>query len=84
MEKEMSELIMQIIAGLIIAAIIGAGSSMFILYKCVHKQARKINRINKGFVVVLKLLLIETKKYHPESEYTEIDKIYKEIVNDSD
>jgi len=79
------ELLIQILAGLIIAAIVGAASSMFILYKCVHRQARRINQINKAFVVVLKLLVIDTRKNHPDSEYiTEIDKIYKEIVKESD
>ncbi len=80
-----NDLFIQILSGLIIASIIGFASFTFILYKCIHKQARKINSINKAFVVVLKLLVIDTKKNHPNSEYiTEIDKIYKEIVDDSD
>lgn len=80
-----NDLFIQILSGLIIAAIIGFASFTFILYKCTHKQARKINQINKAFTVVLKLIVIETRKYHPDSEYvTEIDKIYKEIVAESD
>ncbi len=80
-----NDLFIQILSGLIIAAIIGFASFTIVLYKCIHKQARKINSINKAFVVVLKLLVIDTKKNHPESEYIpEIDKIYKEIIADSD
>ena len=80
-----NDLLIQILAGLIIAAIISFTTFTFILYKCIHKQALKINQINKAFAVVLKLLVIDTRKNHPDSEYiTEIDKIYKEIVADSD
>lgn len=80
-----NDLFIQILSGVIIAAIIGFATFTFVLYKCIHKQALKINQINKAFVVVLKLLVIDTKKNHPDSEYiTEIDKIYKEIVAESD
>ena len=80
-----NDFLIQILSGLIIAAIVGFATFTFVLYKCIHKQARKINRINKAFAVVLKLLVIDTRKNHPDSEYiTEIDKIYKEMVNDSD
>ena len=84
-EMIITDLLIQILAGLIIALIVGFASFTFILYRCIHKQARKINQINKAFAVVLKLLVIDSRKNHPDSEYiTEIDKIYKEIVADSD
>ena len=80
-----NDLFIQILSGLIIASIVGFASFTIVLYKCIHKQARKINSINKAFVVVLKLLVIDTKKNHPNSDFvTEIDKIYKEIVADSE
>ena len=80
-----NDFLIQVLSGLIVAAIVGFATFTFVLYKCIHKQARKINRINKAFAVVLKLLVIDTRKNHPDSEYiTEIDKIYKEMVNDSD
>lgn len=78
-------LIMEILAAIIVTSVIGFATFTFVLYKCVHKQARKINSINKAFAVVLKLLVIDMRKNNPHSEYiTEIDKIYKEIVKDSD
>ena len=80
-----NDLLMEILAALIVASIIGFATFTFVLYRCIHKQARKINRINKAFAVVLQLLVIDTRKNHPDSEYvTELDKIYKEIVKDSD
>jgi len=80
-----NDLLIEILAALIVASIIGFATFTIVLYKCIHKQARKINRINKAFAVVLKLLVIDTRKNHPDSEYiTEIDKIYQEIVEDPD
>jgi len=80
-----NDLFIQILSGIIIAAIIGAASSFFIMYKCIHKQARKINTANKAMALVLKLLVIDTRKNHPDSEYvTEIDKIYQDMIKDSD
>lgn len=82
---QVNDLLIQILSGLIIAAIISFTTVTFILYNCIHKQARKINRINKAFAIALKLLVIDTRKNHPDSDYiTKIDKIYKEIVEDSD
>jgi len=80
-----NELFIQILSGLIIAAIVGFTTFTYILHKSIRKQADKINLINKAFAVVLKLLVIDSRKNHPDSEYIiEIDKIYKDIVKDSD
>jgi len=86
MEHDMiNDLIIEILAGLVVALIVGFASFTFILYKCIHKQARKINRINKAFAVVLKLLVIDIQENHPDSKLiSEIDNIYKEMVKDSD
>lgn len=76
-----SDVLIEVMTTLIVAAIIGAGSFMFVLYKCIHKQANRLNSMGKGIGVVLKLLVEDTRKNHPDSEHiTEIDKIYKEIV----
>ena len=84
-ENMINELFIQILSALIISSIWGFATFTFVLYKCIHKQARKINQINKAFAIVLKLLVIDTRKNHPDSEYIiEIDKIYKEMVKDSE
>ncbi len=78
-------IIIGIIVVVIIAAIIGAATSMIVLYKCIHKQARRLDNMRKAIAVVLKLLVDDTRKNHPNSKHiTAIDKIYKEIVADSD
>ena len=78
-----NELLIQILAGLIIAAIIGAASSMFILYKCVHKQAIELKKAKIAFAVVVRLFVTETKRLHPKEsqEILEIEKIYKELLD---
>lgn len=84
-EHPIADILVQILSGLIIAAIVGAASSMFVLYKCIHKQARRLDITRKGIAVVLKLLVEDTRKNHPDSKHvTAIDKIYKEIVEDAD
>ncbi len=86
MEHDMiNDLVIEILAGLVVALIVGFASFTLILYRCIHKQARKINRINKAFAVVLKLLVIDIQENHPDSKIiSEVDNIYKEMVEDSD
>ena len=73
---------MQVLSGLIIAAIVGAASSMFILYKCVHKQAHITRQLKKAMTVILKLQVEDTKKHHPDSKHiAELDEIFKELLD---
>ncbi len=73
---------MQVLSGLIIAAIVGAASSMFILYKCVHKQAIELKKTKQAFAIVVRLFVSEAKRLHPKQseELIEIEKIYKELM----
>lgn len=85
MEKEMSEITVQILAGLVVAAIIGAGSSMFILYKCIHKQAQDMKLMKKATAFVLRRQVQETKQLHPEKidEIEDLEQTYKDLINNS-
>jgi len=77
-----TELLMQILSGLIVAAIVGAASSMFILYKCVHKQSHTTKQLKKAMTVILKLQVEDTKKHHPNSKHiAELDEIFKELMD---
>lgn len=81
------ELLIQILAGLIIAAIIGAASSMFILYKCIHRQAQDMKLMKKATTFVLRRLVQEFKTLHPEKvdEIEDLEKTYRDLIkNDSD
>jgi len=81
----MSEILIQILAGLILAAIIGAASSMFILYKCIHKQAQDMKLMKKATAFVLRRQVQETKTLHPEKvgEIEDLEKTYKDLINNS-
>jgi len=80
------DLLMQIVAGLIIAAIIGAASSFFIMYKCIHKQAQDMQLMKKATAFVLRRQVQETKTLHPEriDEIEDLEKTYRDLIkNDS-
>ena len=79
-----NDLFIQILSGLIIAAIIGASTSFFVLYKCVHKQAVELKKAKTAFAVIVRLFVTESKRLHPEEseELLEIEEIYKELMNE--
>ena len=80
-----NDLFIQILSGLIIAAIIGAASSMFILYKCIHKQAQDMKIMKKATAFVLRRQVQETKALHPEKvdEIEDLERTYKDLINNS-
>lgn len=67
------------------AAIIGAASSMFILYKCVHKQAQDMKLMKKATAFVLRRQVQETKSLHPEKidEIEDLEKTYKDLTSNN-
>lgn len=76
------EFILEIIIALIISAIIGAGTSFWILIKCVHKQAEDLNLMKKATILVFRMIAKDTVKLHgDEHNLADIDKIYKELIN---
>lgn len=87
MEHDMyvNEFLIEILAGLILIAIAGAFSSMFILYKCIHKQAQDMKLMKKATAFVLRRQVQETKSLHPESkdEIEDLEKTYKDLTNNN-
>lgn len=77
------DILIEILTGLIISAIIGAASSMFILYRCIHKQAIDMKLMKKATAFVLRRQVQETKHLHPESieEIEDLEKTYKDLTN---
>ena len=78
-----SDILIEILSGLIISAIIGAATSMFILYKCIHKQAQDMKLMKKATAFVLRRQVQETKSLHPESkdEIEDLERTYKDLIN---
>jgi len=83
--NSMDGVLIQIIVGLVIAAIIGAGTSMFVLYKCIHKQAQDMKLMKKATAFVLRRQVQETKTLHPEAvdEIEDLEQTYKDLINNS-
>lgn len=79
----LSDILIQIMVALIIAAIIGAATSMFVLYKCIHSQARDMKLMKKATAFVLGRQVEETKKLHPEKidEIEDLEKTYKDLTS---
>jgi len=79
------EILIELIAGMIVAGIIGGGSSMLILYKCIHKQAQDMKLMKKATAFVLRRQVQETKTLHPEAvdEIEDLEKTYKDLTENS-
>jgi len=80
-----NDLFIQILSGLIIAALIGFASFTFVLYKCIHKQSQDMKLMKKATAFVLRRQVQETKSLHPEKidEIEDLEKTYKDLINDS-
>lgn len=75
----------QILSGLIVASIIGAATSFYILIKCVHRQAKDLALMKKATAIVFNLIARDTARLHgDEHGLTDIDDIYKELIGKSD
>ena len=73
------DFLLQILSGLIIALIIGAGSAFYILIKCVHKQRDDIILMKKATVICFRFIIKDTKEFHG-ADMTDIEKLYKELI----
>ena len=78
------EILIEVMVGLIVVAIVGAAGSFYTLYRCVHRQALKIEKTQTAVAVIVRLFVSQTKRLHPESiqEMTEIEEIYKDLIDD--
>ena len=81
LEMIISDFLIEILTGLIMAAIIGAASSFYVLIKCVHKQRDDIALMKKATIIVLGFIVKDTAHYHGEMP-TDFEKLYKELIKD--
>jgi len=79
-----NELLIQILAGLILAGIVGGITSIFVLYKCIHRQAQDIRLMKRANAFVLRRHVNETKMLHPEAidELEDLEKTYNDLTKD--
>ncbi len=79
LEMIISDFLIEILSGLIIASIIGAASAFYILIQCVHKQRDDILLMKKATVICFRFIIKDTKEFHGEA-MTDIEKLYKELI----
>lgn len=86
----MTEVITQIgidvLTALLVVAILGGASSIYVFYKSTRKMSAGIKLMKKATTFVLRRLVQETKTLHPESleEIEDLEKTYKDLVENSD
>lgn len=80
----LSDFLIQVLSGLIVASIIGAGTSFYILIKCVHRQATDIALMKKATIVVLSMIAKDTQRLHgDEHGLGDLQDLYKELIKNS-
>ena len=80
-----TDFLMQIIAGLIVVAIIGATSFITVMYRCIKQQALDMKLMKKATAFVLRRQVQTTRHLHPEmkDELEDLEKTYKDLIRDT-
>jgi len=77
------DFLVQILSGLIVASIIGAATSFFILIRCVHRQRSDIASMKKAMIYTLRLIAKDTQLLHGDKHTLEgIDGVFKDLLKD--
>lgn len=75
------DFLVQILSGLIVASIIGAATSFFILIRCVHRQRNDIASMKKAMIYTLRLIAKDTQLLHGDKHTLEgIDDVFKDLL----
>lgn len=82
LEVIIQDFLIEILTGLIMAAIIGAASSFYVLINCVHKQRDDIALMKKATIIVLRFIVKDTKEFHGGKVPTDFEELYKELIKD--
>ncbi len=75
------DLLAQILSGLIVASIIGAATSFYVLIRCVHKQRTDIALMKKAMVFTLRMIAKDTQALHGDNHsLADLDEIFKDLL----
>ena len=75
------DFLVQILSVLIVASSIGAGTSFFILIRCVHKQRTDIALMKKAMIYTLRIIAKDTQLLHGDKHTMQgIDEIFKDLM----
>ena len=77
----LDDFFIQVLSGLIVASIIGAATSFFILIRCVHKQRTDIALMKKAMIYTLRIIAKDTQLLHGDKHTMQgIDEIFKDLM----
>jgi hypothetical protein len=77
----LDDFLIQILSGLIVASIIGAATSFFILIRCVHRQRSDISLMKKAMVFTLRIIAKDTQALHGDNHnLSDLDEIFKDLM----
>lgn len=78
-----NEVLMEIVIVLLSTVIIGAAASFYMLIKCVHKQALDMKVMKKATIICYRFIVKDSKRLHSDKDITDIEKIYKDLIDES-
>lgn len=86
MTEVITQIGIDILTALLVTAILGLASSMYVFYKSIKKQSADIKLMKKATAFVLRRQVQETKTLHPESieEIEDLEQTYRDLVENSD
>ncbi len=71
----------QILSGLIVASIIGAATSFYVLIRCVHRQRNDITLMKRAMVYTLRIIARDTQQLHGDNHnLSDLDEIFKDLL----
>jgi hypothetical protein len=77
----LDDFLVQILSGLIVASIIGAATSFFILIRCVHRQRNDIALMKKAMIYTLRIIAKDTQNLHGDNHNLgDLDDIFKDLL----
>lgn len=77
----MDDFFAQILSGLIVASIIGAATSFYILIRCVHRQRNDITLMKRAMVYTLRIIAKDTQQLHGDNHnLSDLDEIFKDLL----
>jgi len=75
------DFLVQILSGLIVASIIGAATSFYVLIRCVHRQRTDIALMKKAMVFTLRIIAKDTQQLHGDNHnLADLDEIFKDLM----
>ncbi len=78
----LDDFFIQVLSGLIVASIIGAGTSFFVLIRLVLKLRTDNALMKKAMIYTLRVIAKDTQRLHGDNHNLgDLDEIFKDLMN---